>query len=142
MAEPKELLQTLVNELRQIAQAETIIGDPITVAGKTIIPVTRIMLGFGGGSGEGTAPANVGAPKGAGGGGGGGLKIEPAAFIVIEDEKLSVLAVPSPRGKLDALIEAIPELLGKLGEMKAKRGEKAEEKETEKGSKREEKSKP
>lgn len=139
MAEPKELLQTLVNELRQIAQAETIIGDPITVAGKTIIPVTRIMLGFGGGSGEGTAPANVGAPTGTGGGGGGGLKIEPAAFIVVEDEKISVLAVPSPRGKLDALIEAIPELLGKLGEMKAKRGEKTEEKETEKGGKREEK---
>lgn len=137
--EPKELLKTLVDELRQLAQAETIISEPITTAGKTIIPVTRIMLGFGGGSGEGTAPGNAGAPSG-GGGGGGGLKIEPAAFIVIEDEKVSVLAVPSPRGKLDTLIEAVPDLIAKFSEMKAKRGEKAEkEKENEKGGKREEK---
>lgn len=128
MREPQELLKTLVDELRDLAQVKTIIGEPMTLAGKTIIPVTRIMVGFGGGSGEGKAPASNGdAPSGGGGGGGGGVKIEPAAFIVLEDDKISIMAVPGKRGVLDTLIEAAPELLGKISEMRSKQSEKSSE---------------
>ncbi|MBI3661287.1 sporulation protein [Candidatus Acetothermia bacterium] len=128
MREPQELLKTLVDELRDLAQVKTIIGEPMALAGKTIIPVTRIMVGFGGGSGEGKASASNGdAPSGGGGGGGGGVKIEPADFTVLADDKISIMAVPGKKGVLDTLIEAAPELLGKISEMRSKQSEKPSE---------------
>ncbi len=130
--DPQELLKTLVDELQRIARTETIVGEPITAAETTIIPVCRVMLGFGGGSGQGEE-ANEGEKKratGGGGGGGGGLKIEPAAFIVIKGEEVSILAAPGPRGKLAELFEKIPDLIEKIAQAKQREG-KENEKEAE-----------
>ncbi len=126
--DPQELLKTLVDELQRIAKTETIVGEPIEVAGNTIIPVCRVMLGFGGGSGQGEE-AKEGEKKratGGGGGGGGGLKIEPAAFIVIKGEEVAILAAPGPRGKLAELFEKIPDLIEKIAQAKKKEGEESE----------------
>ena len=114
--EPKDLLTNMVEEMRQVAKTETVIGDPIEVAGNTIIPVSRVSLGFGGGTGhgEGDDPKSHTKGLGEGGGGAGGIRIEPAAFIVIKEGKLEVVGVPNKRTSLDELIDRAPELVDKF----------------------------
>lgn len=114
--ESKDLLTNLVEEMRQVAKTETVIGIPMEIAGNTIIPVSRISLGFGGGSGHGEGGDEVKHNKGLGegGGGGGGIRIEPAAFIVVKEGKVEIMPVPSKRGALDELFEHMPEVVDKV----------------------------
>ncbi len=119
----EQIIKTLMDEIKAIARTETILGQPITVGGATIIPVCRIMLGFGAGGGEGEMEEKKGG--GSGGGGGGGVKVEPAAFVVIRGEEVTVMGARP--GKLEGLFEAVPGIIEKI--QKARKGKKEEEKE-------------
>lgn len=110
-----DILRGVVGELREIAKSETVIGDPITVGDRTVIPVMKISFGFGAGGGQGTEE-NKG--TGYGGGGGGGAKVEPAAFIVMDREDIRVLL--AGKGKWDTLVEAIPEMAKKVQQVAKK----------------------
>ena len=110
-----EIIRGVVEELKQIARTESIVGEPITIGNKTLVPIVRITVGFGAGGGEGSDDKSR---SGFGGGGGGGAKVEPAAFIVIDDTGISLL--PVKPGAIDSLVEAIPALIGKLGKLKSK----------------------
>jgi len=110
-----EILKDIVGELKDIATSQTVIGAPITVNNKTVVPVVKISVGFGAGGGQGEAKEKGG---GFGGGGGGAAKIEPAAFIIMDEEKISLLGAKP--GKLDALFEAVPDLFGKIKDMRDK----------------------
>jgi uncharacterized spore protein YtfJ len=118
------IIKTLMDEIKSITKTETILGDPINVGNSTIIPVCRIMVGFGAGGGEGEMQEKKG---GSGGGGGGGLKVEPAAFIVIKGDQVSIMGTkPS---KLEGLVEAVPGIIEKI--QKVKEAKKEEEKKAE-----------
>lgn len=107
-----EILKDIVGELKNIATSQTVVGDPITVGEKTVVPVVKISLGFGAGGGQG----EKGEHSGFGGGGGGAAKIEPSAFIIIDEKKISLLSAKP--GKLDALVEAVPGLFGKIKDIR------------------------
>jgi uncharacterized spore protein YtfJ len=122
----EQILKTILDEVKTIAKTETIIGEPITIANNTIIPVCKVCIGFGGGGGEGQMQEKKGG--GAGGGGGGGVKIDPAAFIVIKGEEVNVLGVKP--GKLESLFESVPGIIEKIREAReAKKGKKEKEEE-------------
>ncbi len=108
-----EILKGVVGELREIAKSETVIGQPVTIGDKTVIPVVKISVGFGAGGGQGEDDK---ARAGFGGGGGGGAKIEPAAFIIMDED--GVKLIPAGKGKWDTIIDAIPGIAKKLGKMK------------------------
>jgi len=107
-----EIIEGVVGQLKEIARTESIVGEPITVGGKTLVPIVRVSVGFGAGGGEGSDDKDRG---GFGGGGGGGVRVEPAAFIVIDENGISLL--PTRPGTIDTLIEAIPTAIGKLGKL-------------------------
>jgi uncharacterized spore protein YtfJ len=117
-----EVLKGVVGELREIANSQTIIGDAITVGDKTVIPVIKVSVGFGAGGGQGEAGDKG---QGFGGGGGGGAKIEPAAFIIMDDKGIKLLS--AGKGKWDQIFEAIPGIAGKIGDfakkLKTEKGE-------------------
>jgi len=48
-----EILKTVTEEITNMISTKTVIGEPITLEGKTIIPVTKVSFGFGSGGGEG-----------------------------------------------------------------------------------------
>jgi uncharacterized spore protein YtfJ len=113
--EPRELLEALAARVRELASSEMVVGTPIVLGEVTIVPITRVTIGFGGGSGSGEA--NEGAkPKagGTGGGGGGGVRISPAAFVVLQAGEVQVLAAPGKRGALADVFERVPDLVEKL----------------------------
>lgn len=108
-----EILKSVVSELKDMARSETIIGKPVTIGDKTVIPVVKISVGFGAGGGQGEN--GKGGPS-FGGGGGGGATIEPAAFIIIDDDGYQLL--PAKRGSWGDLIDAIPGFAKKLSKLK------------------------
>lgn len=108
-----ELLKGVVGELRQVASSETVIGEPITVGDRTVIPVVKVTIGFGAGGGQGEMAKGE---SGFGGGGGGGAKIEPIAFIIMDETGVSLL--PVAKGKWEGVIDAIPGLAKKVAKFK------------------------
>ncbi len=120
----RELIKSILDELKAIAKTETIVGEPITIGDKTIVPVCKITLGFGAGGGTGGTKDKG---EGAGSGGGGGVVIFPAAFIVIKGDEVSVLGVKP--GKWEYILEAIPGIIEKFRE--EKKGKKEKEEKTE-----------
>ncbi|AKB17118.1 MULTISPECIES: GerW family sporulation protein [unclassified Methanosarcina] len=128
----EETIKEIASELERIATTKTVVGDPITAAGKTIIPVSKLTMGFGGGGGEGKKEKE----SGYGGGGGAGAKIEPVAFIMLSEDDAKIFRI-SEKGDvgsiLSSLQEVVPDILekfkGKTG--KHKKGEGSEAGKTE-----------
>ena len=110
-----EILQGVVGELKDMARSESIVGEPITVGDKTVIPVVKISVGFGAGGGQGEDEK---ARSGYGGGGGGGVRIEPAAFIIMDKEGIRLL--PAKKGSWESVIESIPGIAKKIARWKDK----------------------
>ena len=126
-------MKTIVEELKNMASTETVIGEPITIEGKTIIPVVKVFLGFGAGGGEGSGMGKEkeGKGEGAGAGGGGGIKVDPVAFLVVSGEETSLLPVSKLGFNIERLMETFPEVVGKL-RAAIKGGSESKEKEEEK----------
>jgi len=101
-----ETIKEIACELERIANTKTVVGEPITAAGKTIIPISKVSLGFGAGGGEGKRDNE----SGYGGGGGAGAKIEPVAFIMISAEEAKIFRI-SERGDAGSILNIIPELV-------------------------------
>ena len=110
-----EILHSVVGELKEMARSQSIVGEPITVGDKTVIPVVKMTVGFGAGGGQGEAEKKK---SGFGGGGGGGVSIEPAAFIIMDKNGISLL--PAKKGNWESLIEAIPGVASKIANLKDK----------------------
>ncbi|HEA67697.1 MAG TPA: hypothetical protein ENI07_12860 [Desulfobacterales bacterium] len=127
-----KLVSAIMGELKEISKTESIVGEPVRLGDKMVVPVTRLSLGFVVGGGEGQTPS-----KGSnlGGAGGGGAKVEPVGFIVIQEDNVSFL--PTKEGKFEGLIDAIPWVIKKVkdiipskDETKSKKDETNGDKET------------
>lgn len=94
------MVHTMLERLQLTLRSETVIGDPITVGNKTIIPVTKVTFGFGAGGGEKQKEADFG------GGSGGGATIEPVAFICISGDDVSLMAFRETETIYDKLLDA------------------------------------
>ena len=77
MKDIENLFDKAVTEIERMLNSKTVVGEPITVEGNTLIPLINVGFGFGGGGGKGTE-ANKGSGQGGGTGGGGGVKTRPA----------------------------------------------------------------
>ena len=114
--QPQDILKSMMDEIQELAQSKTIVGEPLAIGDATVIPVIRLHVGFGagGGEGKGTEAKSGAEGGGSGGAGGGGVRIEPAAFIVARAGEFSIMAAPGKRGGLSDLFERIPDIVGKV----------------------------
>lgn len=122
-----ELMAETIQKIKEAVDANTVVGQPITAGEVTIIPVSRISLGFGTGGSEfgGKAPKNLGENP-FGGGGGAGLKVIPVGFLVVSGTSVKMLPVDTAtESPADRLVELIPDLLEQVSkkweERKAKK---------------------
>ena len=111
-----ELMRATMEQLRAVADANTIIGAPIQAEGVTLIPVSRLSLGVAGGGTEfSTKKQAPGGDNGFGGGSGASAKLEPVAFLIIREGNVKLLPVmPPPATTVDRVIEAVPEVVDKV----------------------------
>ena len=127
MAHPVEgVMGVSMEKIREMVDVETIIGDPITAEGVTIIPVSKVSFGFA--SGGSDLPTQA-AEKFAGGSGA-GVTVKPVAFIVIKpDGNVSLMELGAKGSPLDGVMDALPGIVEKIkGFMAEKKAQKAEKK--------------
>ena len=108
------LMNVTMDKVRQMADANTIIGKAIkTEDGTTIIPVSRISVGVGTG-GSDFDSKNAAQKDLFGGGSGAGVSIRPVAFLVIKDGLVRTIQLSDPSNSIDRALTMLPELVDKL----------------------------
>jgi uncharacterized spore protein YtfJ len=102
-----DIIKTITGEMQKSLSARTVVGDPITAEGKTIIPLVSVGMGFGAASGSGKGQENP-----VGGGGGGGLGMKPVAVIIIDHQGVRVEHLKETKHSLVGhLAEAMPKFV-------------------------------
>ena len=132
-----DIINASLQKVKEFANSETVIGEPITVGGTTIIPVSRITMGFASGgvdyAGKKQREVAQNRPNNFGGGGGTGVNITPIAFLVISEsgttELLPITGYDegSSVEKIASLIERSPDILSRLRDVFTKKKDKSSE---------------
>lgn len=109
------MLETTIQKIREMVDVNSVIGQPInTPDGVTIIPVSRVSVGFGGG-GSDFATNKAGSAMPFGGGVGGGVKVTPMCFLIVKDGNVRMTSIPEPASSTaDRIVEMVPDTLEKL----------------------------
>ena len=131
------MLENTVAKIREMVDVNSVIGNPITTPdGVTIIPISKVSVGFGGG-GSDFVSKNVNKHENPfGGGAGGGVKIVPVAFLIVKDGNVRMMPVAAPANTTaDRIVEQVPDLLDKITGFIDSRTEKKNEKKTEEENK-------
>ena len=109
------LMETTIQKVKELADSETVVGNPIEVAENiTIIPVSKLSLGFA--SGGSDFPSKN--PKDLfGGGGGAGITVTPKAFLVIENGSVRLLQLAKDGESIDRLCNMIPDAISQISSL-------------------------
>ena len=127
------LMDTTMKKIKELVDANTIIGDPITTPdGTTIIPVSKVTYGFA--SGGSDLPTKESTRECFGGGSGAGITIQPIAFLSISKGVTKLIPIEKYDGAADRIVGMIPEAFDKISsfikkDKKDKQEDKAEESE-------------
>ena len=107
------MLETTIQKIREMLDVNTVVGTPITTPdGVTIIPVSKVSVGFGGGGSDFASKASE---NPFGGGVGGGVKVSPVCFLVVKDSNVRMLSVPAPANSTtERIVEMLPDTLDKI----------------------------
>ena len=110
------MLENTIAKIREMVDVNSVVGEPITAGGVTIIPVSKVSVGFGGGGSDYVSKnTNNLNNHPFGGGAGGGVKVTPVAFLIIKDGNVRMLPVAAPANTTaDRLVEMIPDTLDKI----------------------------
>lgn len=110
-----ELMQNTMENVRNILKVDTVVGDPIyTPDGITLVPISRISVGFGGGGVEFNNKKG-GETRPYGGGNATGVKIDPIGFLVIKDGSVRMINVTPPANNtIDRLIDMVPQVMDRV----------------------------
>ena len=107
------MLDNTIQKIREMVDVNSVIGEPIsTPDGVTIIPVSKVSVGFGGG---GSDFSNKNGSNPFGGGVGGGVKVTPICFLIVKDGNVRMMPVATPANTTaDRIVEMVPDTLDKL----------------------------
>ena len=110
------MLENTIAKIRDMVDVNSVVGEPITTPdGVTIIPVSKVSVGFGGGGSDFVSKNANKQENPFGGGAGGGVKITPIAFLIIKDGSVRMLPVAAPANTTaDRLVEMVPDVLDKV----------------------------
>lgn len=110
------MLESTIAKMKEMVDVNSVIGDPITtVDGVTIIPISKISVGFAGG-GSDYVSKNVNKQDNPFGGGvGGGMNVTPIAFLIIKEGNVRMVPVAVPANTTaERVVEMVPDVLDKL----------------------------
>lgn len=116
------LMTTAMENLKDMVEVNTIIGDPVSSPdGSIIIPVSKVGFGFAAGgsefnstsanqdqseSGEATLPF--------GGGSGGGVSITPVAFLIVSDSGIKMVHLDQHTHIYEKMLDFAPQIVEKV----------------------------
>ena len=110
------MLENTIAKIREMVDVNSVIGTPITTAdGVTIIPISKVSVGFGGGGSDYVSKNANKQENPFGGGAGGGVNVTPIAFLIVKEGNVRMLPVATPANTTaDRLVEMIPDTLDKV----------------------------
>lgn len=101
------LLSVSMENIKKMIDVDTIVGTPIVNGDATIIPISRVKLGFLTGGSE---IGKEGKPP-FGGAAGSNMTIEPMCFIVMVRDDVKLLALGDKENPLEYIIKSIPKIV-------------------------------
>lgn len=111
----ESLMTTTMENIKEMVDVETVIGDPISAGnGATVIPISRVSLGFVAGGGEYAVkdahrtPTDTALPFA--GGTGTGVCVSPVGFLVVNGDCVRLLPAQHYE-PTDRIIELVPQVL-------------------------------
>ena len=106
------MLQETISKIREMVDVNNVIGEPITTPdGVTIIPVSKVSVGFGGGGSDFVSknPNKQDNPFG------GGVKVTPICFLIVKDGNVRMMPVAAPANTTaHRIVEMVPDTLDKI----------------------------
>lgn len=125
-----EILGISMEKIKEMADVNSIIGDPITTPdGTTIIPVSKVSYGFA--SGGSDLPSKYDKEL-FGGGSGAGISIKPEGFLVISpDGSAKMVTMESADDPVSSVMSSLPGIVEKIQAFLAKRKSGGDQGETE-----------
>ena len=110
-----ELISTTMDHLKVVSDANSIIGTPIQTDGITLIPISKLSVGVAGGGTEFSTKKQTTGDANFGGGSGASAKLEPVAFLVVQNGGVKLLPVnQTPITSFERVIETVPEVVDKV----------------------------
>ena len=119
----QEVVQATLAQIRNMIDADTVIGTPVeTASGTTIIPVSKVAIGFatGGLDFNDKAGGSTGRPQNFGAGGGSGISVQPIGLLCVSKEgdveliNIGVKSPSDPVEQISDLIDRTPEIIAKI----------------------------
>ena len=110
------MLDNTISKIREMVDVNSVIGNPITTPdGVTIIPVSKVSVGFGGGGSDFTTKNPGSGEMPFGGGAGGGVNVTPICFLIVKDGSVRMMPVAAPANTTaDRIVEMVPDALDKI----------------------------
>ncbi len=109
----ERIMDNAFTRIKGLVSADTIIGNPVkTEDGASIIPVSRVTMGFLTGGGEYsdlTRESNSEYPFA--GGSGAGVSVSPVGFLVSDGKSVKLVGVDD-KSLYDKLLNVIPDVIG------------------------------
>lgn len=131
-----ELIRAALENVKTMADANTVTGTPITTeSGTVIIPISKIFVGIATGGIDYFGKKST-VDQNFGGGGGTGVTVSPVGFLVVDPKgKVDLLNVnyepKDPVSQIIGLIENSPEIIEKIKSLFPKKDKKVEKEEKE-----------
>ena len=113
-----EVLNAALDKIQYLSKTETVFGDPITAGDVTLIPVSKVSIGFAAGG------ADTKGNAGSGTGTGGGVSIVPVALISVSGGKVQIHSVEKKDPGLQKILSMAPEVISKIQSFLDKREKK------------------
>ena len=106
------MLENTIAKIKEMIDVNSVIGNPIiTPDGVTIIPVSKVSVGFGGGGSDYAKSAK----DAFGGGAGGGMSVNPICFLIVQNGNVRMMPVPvAASSTADRIVEMVPDTLDKI----------------------------
>ena len=110
------MIENTLTKIKDMISVNDVVGSPITTPeGVTIIPISKVSVGFGGGGSDFVSKNANKQENPFGGGVGGGVNVTPVAFIIIKGDSIRMMPVAAPANTTaDRVVELVPDVLDKI----------------------------
>lgn len=110
------MIENTLAKVKDMISVNDVVGTPITTPeGVTIIPISKVSVGFGGGGSDFVSKNANKQENPFGGGVGGGVNVTPVAFIIIKGDSVRMMPVAAPANTTaDRVVELVPDVLDKI----------------------------
>ena len=113
------MINISLEKVKGMVDSNSVIGSPIfTPDGTTIIPVSKVSIGFGCGGSDFPSAS----PKEMfGGGTGGGVTIQPVAFLVLKGESVRMIQLADKNNVVERVANMVPDAIDTFSSLLSKK---------------------